>query len=235
MDLRNPNVRPLIIAIVILGSLAQLILLAALGLISLSGAVSVIPKLVLLATATTALIVFVDRQIVSKNLFGKYGHFVGMPEFGGRWEGWKRSELSKNKAWKRICIEIDQGFFISAHEVGEGAEAGQQNQSQSVTNAEFTSNNHSYRLVYTYSTVRDGHASRTEEPHDGTFVLTMAKRDRHAMTGEYFTNITRFGSDTPGVGTRGALGVVRLKKSKGKRVGALDNGSGSWAMEMPTD
>lgn len=229
MDLRNPNIRPIIVAVVLLGALAQLALLLLVGMISLGDTIAVLQKLFLLSTITTGLIVGLDYLIVKHNIFGRFGRYLGVPQFGGRWEGWKRSELSKDGAWKKISIEIKQGFFITAFEVGEAADDGHQNASQSVTNAEYFSDKHQHRLIYTYSTVRDGVVGRKEEPHEGTFVLNMQKADSKSLTGEYFTNLNRYsrdGREVPGLGTRGSVGFVRLKKR-------LDGESEPWAMAMP--
>lgn len=228
--LRNPNTRPLIVIALITGSLLQLLYLIGSGNLALSNAGQAALRVLLLSTVGAAFIVWLDNFIAKRNLIA---WIPGIPHFGGRWEGWKVSDLSPTGNWHPICIEINQGFFISAREVGVGGEGNTANASISLTNAEYSWNPDHWKLIYTYATDGGAEVGQHEADHQGTFILRLRKKgDVDEMEGEYFTNVIRYGS-VPGSGTRGARGVIKVARTNKQCSGSLSFNESDWALPRP--
>lgn len=227
--LRNPNLRPVLIFSVFTCTFIILLYFIFFEGLSYQTAVSVLPRSLLFSTIVILAVIVLDGFLSKSNLL-KWLPFV--PHFGGRWEGWNLSELSPPENWKPICIEIKQGFFITANSISFDMERLSKAESYSLTSAEYSQNADFSELIYTYRTVVGGDSGVVETEHTGTFILRMKKSRSDFLEGEYYTNTRRYGG-VPGTGTRGTWGRIVLARSKKPYSGHLDFDVTSWARPKP--
>lgn len=231
--LRSPNSRPLLIIAVLVSAFIQLV---SHWLFPELDFYERLLKFGVVITLSTIFLNALDEWIAVSGAMKWVGPIFGVPYIGGRWEGWKLSDLSPTGVWQPICIEIKQGFFITAQEVGARDQI-VVNRSFSMTNGEFFMyGDHPPTLVFTYITKPAATMISDEMIHHGTFLLEFNSRIwPNKLEGKYFHDAKRFGS-VPGVDTFGARGSLVLSKSDralGIGFNLDESQTNSWAAPKP--
>ena len=176
------------------------------------------------ALGSGALVAYLLSIVVDRWLWRiqPFKALFGVPDFGGRWEGWYWNTLGKQ--WLPNALEASQRLsHVSYHSWGP------KNESTTVWAELMTDGSTKIELTAVYRTKA---VSGQAKPHWGAANLSFSRMgDQSLLTGTYWTDSVR--DD----GTKGHYGYIRLARAR-KGKGNLDGWGfteNDWAMPEPAE